>query len=331
MDHSASGAPLQPLLFAPGELLRCGLSAAHPRPLVGARTPDGVRSWRSSPDRAWGYPLVEWGRAGSSYAALVLDCDSRDSVERVHACAMGAGPLPTPNVTMTRRASGHVHAAWILGTPVHRGATAREKPRRLFGRIGEYFTVTAGADSGYVGVLAGNPTHDDYASAYPRDEPYELRDLARVIPARWRVPAVPVSEPGRNCALFAALCKLALRCSDDGLLTWARTLNRDFSPSLPEADVRATWASVCRYRARWRAQGHKPEWRARQAAVGRKGGAAGKGKARAASLFDDLSNEASRPWDAEAVSRRTWYRRRATAKTAGESLGGEGGTDSQYR
>ena len=247
-----------------------------------------MRAWRSSPEHAWGYPLVEWGRAGSSYAALVLDCDSRDSVERVHACAMGAGPLPTPNVVMTRRASGHVHAAWILGTPVHKGATAREKPRRLFSRVAEFFTVTAGADTGYVGVLAGNPTHTDYATSYPRDEPYELRDLARVIPARWRVPAVPVSEPGRNCALFAALCKLALRCSDDGLLTWARTLNRDFSPPLADADVRATWASVCRYRARWRAQGHTAAFRARQAAKGRSGGRKAKGKARAASLFDDL-------------------------------------------
>ena len=222
-DHTAietatdtRSAEHQPMLFAPGELLRCGLSAAHPRPLVGARTPDGVRSWRSSPERAWGYPLVEWGRAGSSYAALMLDCDSRESIERIASCSMGAGELPTPNVTMTRRASGHVHAAWILGTPVHRGATAREKPRWLFGRVGEYYTVTAGADTGYVGVLAGNPTHTDYASAYPRDAPYGLGDLARVIPPRWRVPAIPVSEPGRNCALFAALCKLALRCSDDG-------------------------------------------------------------------------------------------------------------------
>ena len=232
-------APQQALLFAPGELIRCGLAAAHPRPLVGARTLDGIRSWRSSPDRAWHQPLVEWGRAGSSYAALVLDCDSRESIERVASSSMGAGPLPTPNVTMSRRASGHVHAAWILGTPVHRGATAREKPRKLFGRVGEYFTITAGADSGYVGVLAGNPTHTDYSTSYPRERPYELRDLARVIPPRWRVPVLPVSEPGRHCALFKALCKMALRCSDEGLLTWARSLNREFSPPLPDGDVEA--------------------------------------------------------------------------------------------
>ena len=142
------------------------------------------------------------------------------------------------------------------------------------------------------------------------------------IPARWRVPVLPVSEPGRHCALFAMLCKLALKCSDEELLTWARSLNRTFSPPLPEPDARSTWASVCRYRARWRAQGHKPEWRARQAARAR--------NARAASLFDDLSNEQSKPWDAAGVSRRTWYRLRARAKTAGESLGAKVAL-SQYR
>lgn len=34
-------------------------------------------------------------------AAPVLDCDSREAVERAHACAIGAGSLPTPNVTIT--------------------------------------------------------------------------------------------------------------------------------------------------------------------------------------------------------------------------------------
>ena len=34
----------QPLLFAPAELLRCGLRNAHHHPLVGERTEDGVRS-----------------------------------------------------------------------------------------------------------------------------------------------------------------------------------------------------------------------------------------------------------------------------------------------
>ena len=39
----------QPLLFAPSELLACGLRDAHHHPLVGERTENGVRSWRTSP------------------------------------------------------------------------------------------------------------------------------------------------------------------------------------------------------------------------------------------------------------------------------------------
>ena len=43
----------QPLLFAPSELLACGLRDAHHHPLVGVRTEDGVRSWRTLPATAW--------------------------------------------------------------------------------------------------------------------------------------------------------------------------------------------------------------------------------------------------------------------------------------
>ena len=44
--------------------------------------------------------------------------------------------------------------------------------------------------------------------------------------------------------LFRALCKLALGGSDDGLLTWARTLNREFDVPLDDAEVRGV-AAVC--------------------------------------------------------------------------------------
>ena len=66
-------------------------------------------------------------------------------------------------------------------------------------------------------------------------------------PAHWRRPARAadlVAAPGRNCYLFAALCKLALGGSDEGLLTWVRTLNREFSAPLADAEVRGVWA-VC--------------------------------------------------------------------------------------
>ena len=46
--------PNQPLLFAPGVLLRCGMRDAHSFPLVGRRDRDGVirASWRESPSTA---------------------------------------------------------------------------------------------------------------------------------------------------------------------------------------------------------------------------------------------------------------------------------------
>ena len=111
---------------------------------------------------------------------------------------------------------------------MHRGAASRPRPLAALGRITEYYAATLRSDRGYVGVLAYNPVHGDYNTVYPRSEPYDLAELARALPAHWRRPARAadlVSAPGRNCHLFAALCKLATRGSDEGLLTWARTLN----------------------------------------------------------------------------------------------------------
>ena len=168
-----------------------------------------------------------------------------------------------------------------------------------------------------MGVLAYNPVHGDYNTVYPRSEPYDLAELAHALPAHWRRPSKPAdlaTAPGRNCALFAALCKLALGGSDDGLLTWARTLNREFSVPLSDAEVRGIWRSVCRYRARWRTQGHQQAFLFRQTARGRKGGTAS-GVARRAGTPLEYDRE---PWESAGVSRATWYRR---AKTGGESLG----------
>ena len=143
---------------------------------------------------------------------------------------------------------------------MHRGAASRPRPLAALGRIAEYYAVTLRSDRGYVGVLAYNPVHGDYNTVYPRTDPYDLEELARALPPNWRRPvraADLATAPGRNCSLFAALCKLALGGSDEGLLTWARTLNREFSVPLPDSEVWGIWRSVCRYRARWRVQGHQ--------------------------------------------------------------------------
>ena len=274
----------QPLLFAPSELLACGLKDAHHNPLVGERTAGGGgRSWRTSPAAAWQYPLVELARTANSYCSIILDCDSSESTHLACAAAVGYSELPQPNFLALRPASGHVHVGWNLRTPVHRGDMARPRPLAMLGRIAEHYAEAMRSDSGYVGVLAYNPVHSDYNTTYPRFEPFDLDELAEPIPARWRRPARAAdlaTEPGRNCHLFAALCKLALRCSDDGLLTLAGSLNQEYSSPLPYAEVRATWRSVCRYRARWRVRGHQQAWLWKQASLGRKGGLASKGGGR---------------------------------------------------
>ena len=323
--NSTTREPLQPLLFAPAELVACGLRDAHTHPLVGKRTESGVRSWRTTPPRAWAWPLVEWSRTGNSYAALGFDCDSREAVERAAASCMGAGDLPTPNVYATRTATGHAQIFYLLDRPVHRGDQARAKPLHYLARVSEYYRASLGADSGYTGVLSSNPIHGDYQASYPRSDPYTLADLASWIPKGWRVPRLATTAEGRNNALFAALCKLALRCSDDGLLQWARTINSEFAVLLADAEVRVTWGSVCRYRARWRTQGHQQAWLWKQAARGRKGGTASGVVRRAGSLTE------RQPWAELGVSRATWYRRFRGAKTEGESVGAKGETRSQYR
>ena len=96
---------------------------------------------------------------------------------------------------------------YLLDKPVHRGEHARAKPLAYLGLVSEYYRASLGADPGYRGVLASNPVHDDYQTSYPRTEPYTLDQLAGAIPKGWRIPHVPNTGEGKNCSLFAALCR----------------------------------------------------------------------------------------------------------------------------
>ena len=187
-----------------------------------------------------------------------------------------------------------MHVAYFLGRPVHRGAAARAKPLGYLGRVSEYYRAALGADPGYVGVLSYNPVHGDYSTTYPRLEPYGLDELAAVIPKGWRIPKVPTTEVGRNWALFAGLCKRALRDTDAELEAIAYRMADEARAGYPGADhafpdseVRGILRSVYCYRAQWRVRGHAPWWIARQSARGRNGGLKGgvsSGEARRAAV-----------------------------------------------
>ena len=80
--------------------------------------------------------------------------------------------------------------------------------------------------------------------------------------------------------------------------------------SFPEVEAAGILAWALAARPRWLSRPHT----ARFIDTQRERGSMGAGVARLASLFDDASNEASKPWQAEGVSRRTWYYRRTKGR-----------------
>lgn len=103
------------LAAAPESVRQHGLQAAHPFPLVslGKRPGRPFASYRTSPKEAWRFPEIEYGNAGSSIAALVLDCDTPRRLEAL-------ADLPPYNWRVDRLANGHAHVVWSLAKPVHR-------------------------------------------------------------------------------------------------------------------------------------------------------------------------------------------------------------------
>ena len=139
--------------LAPGRVRDHGLRAAHPRPLVGKRTRAGIRSWRTSPDRAWVHELIEIENAGSSFATITLDCDDRAGLWNLN-------DLPPCNWTV-RSPSGGEHVTWAFAKPVHRYPAARRAPLDFAARVSEYYAATVRADPGYSHTLSYNPCHAD--------------------------------------------------------------------------------------------------------------------------------------------------------------------------
>ena len=84
----------QPLLFAPSELLACGLRDAHHHPLVGVRTEAGVRSWRTSPATAWEHPLVELGTHGHQLLLRQTRTSGCSALEEPRSQGSGRRRLP---------------------------------------------------------------------------------------------------------------------------------------------------------------------------------------------------------------------------------------------
>ena len=204
-------------------------------------------------------------------------CPGHAGLHLLGAANMGTnGAVPTPNISIYRRASGHAHAIYTLRRPVHRGDQARPHPLSILGRCSEWLCGALQADAGFTGVLVANPTHADYETIWNRTRPYTLAELRGFIPHGWRRPRVAHTDVGRNSDLHRALLRFAgvEDRTDAEVELYAHQLWRSIDVSAPHAftvvELGDIIRSVLRYRAQWRARGwHRPGWLAARAAGGR--------------------------------------------------------------
>ena len=297
-----------PLAAAPEPVREHGLRAAHVAPQVGRRTGPGKIFWsgRVPASHAWAYPYIATADAGATWATITLDCDDR------MAMAAGLYDLPPTNWLVQTERGGHL--TWCLADPVAKHKAARAAPEQYLATVSEYYAAAVSADPGF-GGMGRNPTYRDARTTWGREEPYTLDQLASVVPFGWERPLVATTGIGRNVDLFGTGLHWAGRQANASLpvLPALHAVNAEVSalhgkPPLPDAEVGDIARSIERYRERWARDGwHCPRWIARQAARGR-----ASGKARHKDSF-----EATRPWEAEGISRRTWYRRRAAERGTG--------------
>ena len=225
--------------------------------------------------------------------------------------------VPEPNVIAINPENGHGHSAVLLATPVARHAASRVGPLRFYGAVERGIARRIGADRQYSGLISKNPVHADWRVEWRREEPYTLSELADWLFYEDMRPDPTVETTlgaGRNCAVFDELRAIAYRevreFKRSGSLDTFRArlervalgINLQFPKALNLAEVRAIAKSVAKWT--WR-HFSEEKFSARQAL---------RGARRAAQMWaGHVSAESTKPWLAEGISRRTWYRRRKAA------------------
>ena len=189
-----------PLRAVPAKVREFGLQEAHTHPYVSHGK--GKIVMRKPALVAWQrYAEIEL-RTPNSYPALILDVDT--TPQEVLTVAQGSAAVRVPNWIVFNPDTGHAHVVYALARPVLYGNGMRSEPMQFHARIAEYYRAAFKADRGYTGVLTHNPTHPKWDTAWLRETPWTLPELAEPMPKGWRIPAKPTTPEGRNVALFKA-------------------------------------------------------------------------------------------------------------------------------
>ena len=251
----------------PAPLRERGLNVAHTRPLVGIEYPGhAIRTFRVEPERAWSFPRLQINPA-HSWAVMTFDCD-RGDVDR---------DVPIPHWEVVNARNGHLHAAYILRTPVHRYRGARSRPQDYATAVESGLIGLLEADAGYTGVLTRNPVKpgpECHTIWYARTEPYDLWELADWLELRQPqqqgegpaglLDSLRVGCIGRNVYLHRWGISRAFRLAHSHPLDRIEALMlgvlaeenerrvdiRDFAAPLPDSEIRHIARSNGRYVAK---------------------------------------------------------------------------------
>ena len=215
---------------------------------------------RRSRAKALDYPFLRVN-GSNKLTLIVLDIDDILGLETVL-----DSPL-LPFYVVVNNSNGHVHAAWLLETPVHFNWHSNVKCQQWVADIADSMTRFHGADTSFDNLgLSKNPLCPpfDHTTVEPGGTPYSLTELSKHYPKpkapRKRRPFEDLSSIGRNCHLFQEArlwaygwrvkgnLELSLEATYSVVLSKVEQLNKElFSIALPMHEVR----SVARGVSKW--------------------------------------------------------------------------------
>jgi|SRR5450830_310084 len=271
---------------------------------------------------------------------IVIDIDSpviTDPISKQMKAILD-GDVPTPNFLAVNPLNGRAHAYYALERAVAKGDHASMRAMRFVAAIESALIFALGGDPTYAGLIAKNPTHVDWRLIDLRSVPYTLHeledglDLSGPDKSAQREEAKNAGCAGRNVMLFDRLRfhayqHVRMYQEDSDYITWKRYLSAraaDFNDdlALPANEAKHLVQSVAKWTwTRYTGTLSNAAFSELQAYRGAKGGrisAKVRAEKEGVQYVENLRKQAGmhgkgisaeKPWEAEGISRRTWYRR----------------------